>query len=120
MDIESSSEDESQSSTEDSQMVMNVDDPDVREFKVEDDSECSSTKLDEKSNLNFQSVFESPLKGFSAEHLLNIVGKDVLTDKLCKNLRMLKICPATFTRYVVVISATYPGVSKNYSYRLRS
>ena len=51
--IESSSEDESQSSTEDSQMVMNVDDLDVREVKFEDDSECSTNKFDERSDLNF-------------------------------------------------------------------
>ena len=34
-------------------MVINVDDPDVREVKVEDDSECSTNKLDERSDLNF-------------------------------------------------------------------
>ena len=92
-----SSEDESQSKIEDSQMVMNVGDPDVREVKVEDDSECSSKKLDERSDLNFQPVFQSPLKGFSAERLLNIiVGKDVPTDKLCQSIPQAVRKHATF------------------------
>ena len=49
---------------------------------------CSGEKLDEKSDdLNSHPVFESPLKGFTAERLLNIiVGKDVSENKLCKSI----------------------------------
>ena len=99
MCVESSSDDERQSNTEDSRMVENFDNFDVKEIKVEDEvrkqdhgkhmlEACSGEKLDEKSDdLYSHPVFESPLKGFSAEHLLNIiVGKDVPENKLCKSI----------------------------------
>ena len=117
MCVESSSDDERQSSTEDSRMVENFDDFDVREIdnfdvkeiKVEDEvrkqdhgkhmlEACSGEKLDEKSDhLNSHPVFESPLKGFSAERLLNIiVGKDVPKNKLCKSIPRAVRKHATF------------------------
>ena len=67
-------------------MVMNVDDPDIREVKVEDDSECSSNKLDERSDLNFQPEFQSPLKGFTAERLLIL-----LLEKMCQQTNFARV-----------------------------
>ena len=89
--------------------VREINNFDVREIKVEDEvrkqdhgkhmlEACSSKKLDEKSNdLNSYPVFESPLKGFSAERLLNIiVGKDVRENKLYKKIPRAVCKHATF------------------------